>query len=218
VAWKERGYYLVEVDTDGAEERKHRATLRANPRRPFERIYLKTDLLDSPEALYKQAHDLMNRRARDLGPARLDENSRPIVDLHLTGQLNFDRTALSLTHLEEMAKELLNALHPLIRNDTHGADFAPAPGETVNRQTLERNVLDDLFSRDARYAPRSRKWARLALDIKTLTLDGASPEAILDELEARMMRIEQEGDDEPTGEGATTVMVQEGGDGADSIR
>jgi hypothetical protein len=60
----------------------------------------------------------------------------------------------------------------------------------MNRQALERHVLDDLFSRDARFAPRSRKWARLALDIKTLTLDGASPEMILEELEDRMARIE----------------------------
>jgi hypothetical protein len=32
----------------------------------------------------------------------------------------------------------------------------------------------------------------LALDLKALTLDGASPEVILDELEARMARIDLE--------------------------
>jgi hypothetical protein len=58
-------------------------------------------------------------------------------------------------------------------------------------------VLDNLFSSDARFAPRSGKWARLALDIKTLTLDGVGSEMILDELEARMARIEQDLDDEP---------------------
>jgi hypothetical protein len=67
----------------------------------------------------------------------------------------------------------------------------------MNRQTLERYVLADLFSRDTRFAPRSRKWARLALDLKSLTLDGAAPEVILEELEHRMARIEIEPDDEP---------------------
>jgi DNA repair exonuclease SbcCD nuclease subunit len=190
VTWKERGYFLVDIDTERSEGPKHTATLHSNPRRPFERMYLKTDLIESPEALYQQAHAMMSRRARDLGPARLEESNRPIVDFHLQGLLSFDRSALSLTRLEEMATELLNALHPLIRNDTHSADYALDPGETMNRQALERHVLDDLFSLDARFAPCSRKWARLALDIKTLTLDGASPEMILEELEDRMARIE----------------------------
>jgi DNA repair exonuclease SbcCD nuclease subunit len=196
-AWRERGYFLVEVDTDRQEGPKHAATLRANPRRPFERIFLKTDLYETPDALYKQVHELMSRRARDLGPARLQDGNQPVVALHLQGLLNFDRSALSVSHLEAMAKELLNALHPLVHNETHGADYEIAPGVTMNRQTLERYVLADLFSRDARFAPRSRKWARLALDLKSLTLDGAAPEAILEELEHRMARIENEPDDEP---------------------
>ena len=194
VAWKERGYYLVEVNTELSEGPKHRATLLANPRRAFERMYLKTDLIESPEALYQQVRELMTRRARDIGANRLAD-SKPVVDVHLQGLLNFERSALSLAQIEDMARELLNALHPLIRNETHGADYAPTPGQTMNRQALERNVLSDLFSRDARYAPRSRQWARLALDLKTLALDGADPESILDELEGRMARINH--DDEP---------------------
>ncbi len=117
VAWKERGYYLVEVDTERSEGSKHRATLHANPRRPFERMFMKTDLLESPDALYQQVHDMMSRKARDLGPLRLTESTKPVVDFHLQGLLNFDRSALSLTHIEEMATELLNALYPLIRNE-----------------------------------------------------------------------------------------------------
>jgi DNA repair exonuclease SbcCD nuclease subunit len=192
VSWQDRGYYLVDVDTERSEGPKHTTKLIANPRRPFERMFLKTDLVESPDALYQQARELMTRRARDLGPSRLEASNQPIVDFHLHGLLNFDRAALSLAQFEEMATELLNALHPLIRNDCHCADSIIVPGETMNRQTLERKVLADLFSRDARFAPRSRQWARLALDLKALTLDGASPEVILDELEARMARIDLE--------------------------
>lgn len=195
--WQERGYYLVEVDTARGEGVKHTARLVTNPRRPFERIYLKTDLINSPDALYTQARELMTRRARDLGASRLEESTRPIVDLHLQGQLNFDRSALSLNILEEMAKETLNALHPLVRNNTHSADYIGDPGQTMNRRALERYVLEDFFGRDARYAPRSRKWARLALELKTMALDGVNAEIILDELEARMARIEQDIEPEP---------------------
>ncbi len=68
---------------------------------------------------------------------------------------------------------------------------------------MERNVLSDLFGRDARFAPRSRQWARLALDLKTLTLDGASPETILDELEGRMARIDH--DDVPEEQSTSSI-------------
>jgi DNA repair exonuclease SbcCD nuclease subunit len=214
VAWKDRGYFLVEVDTERGEGPKHTATLRVNPRRPFERIYLKTDLIDSPEALYRQAYEMMSRRGRDIRAATLAEGDRPVVDLHLHGLLNFERSALSVTHLEEMATELLNALHPLIRIDCHSADYIGVPGQTMNRQTLERTVLSDLFSRDARYAPRSRKWARLALDLKSMTLEGASPEHILNELEARMALIDQAPDDDPEAEPdlETVLAVEEAGE------
>lgn len=195
--WPDRGYYIVEVDTAREDGEKHVAKLHSNRRRPFERISIKTDLIESPEALYQQAHTLMARRARDLGAARLDDATRPIVTVQLQGLLRFDRSALSMQHLEDMAREQLNALHPLIRNDTRSDELGAVAGETMNRQALERHVLDDLFSRDARFAPRSRKWARLALDLKTMTLEGSSSEAILDELDARMTRIEEAAEDDP---------------------
>lgn len=210
VGWKERGYYLVEVDTSISEGCKHRATLHANPRRPYERMNLKTDLIESPDALYKQAYEMMSRKARDLGASRLEERTQPIIDFRLYGQLNFDRSGLSLKHLEEMSADLLNALHTLVRNDCHSPGIEVSEGVTMNRQELERHVLDNLFSRDARYAPRSRKWARLALEIKSLALDGASPEAILDELEERMARIEQEGDEESAPDDALLHFPQDG--------
>jgi len=189
VSWPERGYFLVEVDAARADGPKHQVTLHKVPRRPFVRLHLKTDLITSPELLYAQVEEMMNRRARDLGPARLEKHARPVVDLHLHGVLAFDRSGLDLSRLEQMAKERLNALHALITNSAHSADYAVEPGMTQNRQTLERNVLADLFRRDARYAGRSRQWARLALDIKALTLDGAGPEAIVDELEERLARM-----------------------------
>lgn len=209
MAWKERGYFLVEIDTERSEGPKHQATLRTVPRRPFERLNLKTDLIDSPETLYRQAHELMSRRASDLRLKNVEDGKRPIVHLHLQGLLNFERSAVSVSILEEMATEVMNALHPIVHNECHGADYVGTPGETMSRPVLERTILDDLFSRDARFAPRSRKWAQLALDIKAMTLDGADPETILDELESRMARIEQEPEDQdPEDEEAVSGKVE----------
>jgi DNA repair exonuclease SbcCD nuclease subunit len=202
-SWPERGYYLVEVDTTRSEGPKHMAKLVATPRRPYVRLHLKADLLASPEALYHQARELMSRRARDLGAARQDVNQMPVVDFHLHGVLQFPRAALEIAKLEEMAKELLHALHPLIYNNTTSVDSPVGASGTVNRAVLEREVLADLFRRDARFADHSRQWARVALDLKNLALDSAAPETILQELEARMDQIAlapPDADDEPADE------------------
>jgi hypothetical protein len=65
----------------------------------------------------------------------------------------------------------------------------------VSRPILERQVLADLFSRDARFRPHSSRWANLALGLKALVLEGAAPEAVVEELESQMAQIEQA--DEP---------------------
>ena len=63
-SWPERGYYLVSVDTDRVRtesEPKHEAQLRANPRRTFHRISMKTDLYVSPDSLYDSCQELLSR-------------------------------------------------------------------------------------------------------------------------------------------------------------
>ena len=189
-AWGDRGYFLVEVDTDRPKP-KHAATLKANKRRLFVRLNLKCDLIDSPDMLYAQAKEIMERRARDHNVARLGEEDRPVVDLHLHGVLRFERAGLELTRLEEMLQETFSGLHCMVRNGTTANDLAVEPGETVNRMALERQVLADLFGRDARFQAQSRQWARVALGIKALALEGAAPEAILEELEGQMDRLDR---------------------------
>lgn len=187
--WRERGYYLVEVDT-ATEGPKHRATLHSNRRRPFVRMSLKTDLIQSPELLYAQARSLMERRARDLGPRRGDAVDRPVVDLYLHGVLPFARSDLAIENLEQALREVFDPLHVSVRNGTRSNDILVEPGQTHNRQSLERQVLADLFRRDPRFAPHSQSWARMALGIKSLVLDGAGAEVILAELTERMAHLE----------------------------
>lgn len=191
--WHERGYFLVEVDT-AAEGVKHRATLRTNRRRPFVRAALKTDLIQAPDALYAQAQSLLERRRRDLGirsgPASgLPDEERPVVELTLYGVLPFAQADLETARLEETARAIFNPLHAIVRNHTTGNTTAVEPGQTMNRTALERQILADLYRRDQRFAPHSQDWARVALSLKSLALEGASAEAILDELSERMAQL-----------------------------
>jgi len=190
--WSERGYYLVEVDT-ARDGHKHVATLHPAKRRPFVRLSLKTDLIETPDALYDQARQLMTRRARDLGVARLGPDERPVVDLQLFGVLQFERAVLELGKLEEMVQEIFDPLHPMIRNHTTSNELPIGAGESISRSQLEREVLADFFHRDGRFSGHSRAWARTALSLKALALDGAAPEAVLDDLETRMAQITPDG-------------------------
>jgi exonuclease SbcD len=211
IAWPERGYYLVEVDTErprAQEESKHTATLHANPRRTFHRLTVKVDLLDTPAALLEHCRELFIRKARDWRLHQLPEQARPVVEVQLQGVLAFERSALDLTALEQLLVEILNPLLPLVKNLTQSADRAIEIREGMSRAELERHVVNSLLQQDGRFRQQSERWADVALLLKNMALSDASAEAIVDELAAQMDRIqtrgELNGESAPTGESQTS--------------
>jgi hypothetical protein len=140
----------------------------------------------------------------------------------LQGVLPFDRSALSIHRIEEMVEQIFEPLHTMVRNQTRSNDLEIETGETINRRQLERRVLADLFGRDARYRAHSGQWAQVAISLKNLAADGATPDAILDELTGQMARIEL--DPGPQSTEATNAkelvaagMESERADDADSV-
>ncbi len=186
-SWPHRGYYLVEVDTtrprDG-EEPAHQATLHANPRRPFLRLELGADHYATPDELYQACQKLITRKQRDWAP-ELARQPRPVVELRLSGVLPFDRSALDASRLEAMLEEAFSPLVCLVKNATQPAEFAVAVDAKLSRRELEQQIVTDLLERDSRFQARSREWAALVLSLKEMTLTGAAPEAILEELDRR---------------------------------
>lgn len=194
VAWEERGYFLVNVDTACPEEadRKHTATLHANPRRTFHRLTMKTDLLQSPAELYDHCREFLQRRARDLGIRQLAPSQRPVVELQLSGVLPFERSTLDLEALEKLVQESFQPLVGLVKNFTRSPELAVEGSELLSRTELERKVLIELLERDVRYRPQSEQWAALTLTMKQLALNGADSNAILTELDHQMRAINKE--------------------------
>lgn len=191
--WRDRGYYLVEVDTDAPRadgDPKHTATLHANPRRPFHRLSLRTDQLASPDALLAHADTFLRRKARDLGADRAEGITQPVVELSLFGNLPFDRSALDLAALKALVDQHFSPLVSLVKNQTKPTEFQIQVDEGMTRPQLERQILADLFLRDERFADHREDWADLAIALKTLALTNASPDAILDEMDARAGQIE----------------------------
>ncbi len=182
-AWPERGYYLVEVDTEA--EPKHRPVLHANSRRPFERLFFKVDAYETPDDLLEACRRFVERRRS------LFKGEAPVVELRLSGVLPFDRSALSIEPFEKTVIELYKPLHCIVRDDTRGAEFAVAIDQHLSRPALERQIIADLLGRDNRYHARSGEWTELVLAIKQLAVSGAPADAILEELTRGEERILQ---------------------------
>jgi DNA repair exonuclease SbcCD nuclease subunit len=185
VAWPERGYYLVDVDT-GASRRsgrpgKHRARLIANPRRLFLRLSFSVDAYASPEAVYAGVEKLIRQEA-----AGATDGSQPVVELVLEGVLAFDRFALDLKRLEGMVEAGLNPLLVRLVNRAVSTEYEVSGDESKSRVELEREVVEDLVERDARYRPAAGAWTDLILDIKRMVLEGTSPQGIIEYLQAQL--------------------------------
>jgi DNA repair exonuclease SbcCD nuclease subunit len=189
VAWSERGYYLVDVDTarrsgeTPPETPAHLPVLQANRRRPFHRLFFKVDLCESPEMLLAQCEDYIRQKARDLN-ARPDlpREEQPVVELRLSGVLPFDRASLVTAPLEALIHERFGPLLCQIKNQTTPAAFSVAVDANLNRRELEAQIIGDLLSRDARFRENQAEWTNLLLEIKRLALTNASPESIVDTL------------------------------------
>ncbi|MCB0112995.1 MAG: exonuclease SbcCD subunit D [Caldilineaceae bacterium] len=195
VAWDDRGYYLVEVDTSRRQngDAAHVATLRANPRRPFYRISVKADLAASPVDLYNHCHSVVKRRAADLGiDAAGDPTNGPVVELRLTGVLPFDRSGLNLEPIKTLVEETFSPLICQVKNATQSADFAVDADQQLDRRHLEEQIVEELLGRDVRFRAQSATWTNLALNLKQLALSGADADTILEELAARM-RVADDG-------------------------
>src|SRR6266566_2291449 len=114
-AWEDRGYYFVEIDTGEPERvvdpnkpaRYHRATHLVSKRRPFVRHELRVDGLNEPDALYARLEDYCRRE----GPEHREGYLRPLVQIHLTGTLNFDAGALDQARMEEMVRDYFQPLY-----------------------------------------------------------------------------------------------------------
>ena len=181
--WSERGYYLVEVDTEA--EPKHSAVLHANPRRPFERLFFKVDALETPSDLEKNCRGYIERQRRQF------RGKEPVVELRLSGVLPFDRGALDLKLLEQIVEEQYQPLLCFVRDDTRASEYEVGADQHLGRRELERQIIAGLLERDNRFRDRSSAWTELTLAIKQLAVSGASADAILEELARGEERVLQ---------------------------
>lgn len=194
--WSPRGYLMVDVDTDRRfDHGKHHLAVQGNPpRRCFRQYSFKTDHVASPDDLMAQVTEFVQRKARNLAAevsaAGGLETMPPVIELHLTGVLPFDRRALDVAAIERVVNAAFQPLVAQVKTLLQSADFAVESGNAVTRTELEQRVLTALFERDVRFASHSTEWMRAALALKQMALTGAPPDAILAELDGHLRAID----------------------------
>ena len=184
VAWEDRGYYYVEIDTGQAEssddpadqQPRHRATHLVSKRRPFVRQELRVDGLSEPDELYTLLEVYCQRE----GPRHREDERRPLVQVQLFGTLAFDASALDISHMEELVRTHFDPLHVRIDNNTNDRDYLPDGGELDGRDRstwheLERHIFEDLVGRDIRYLPSREEWGGVLAQLKEMALEKQDP-------------------------------------------
>lgn len=175
VAWEDRGYYYVEIDTAAPEQRHHAVHL-VSKRRPFVRHELRVDGLNEPNDLYARLEDYCRRE----GPRHRDDELRPLVQVQLFGTLAFDSGALDTGHMEELVRTSFEPLHVRIDDNTNDRDYLPETGDLDGRDRstwheLERHIFEDLVGRDIRYLPAREQWGGVLAQLKEMALEKQDP-------------------------------------------
>lgn len=168
-----RGAFVVEVDESNIITAKH---VRDYRQRPFQQISFDV-------SSYKDAKDITDevllKVSREARKAEIGEPA-PIIEITFRGQLGFPNSQLEMQKIRDGAKEITGALHIRIKNNAVPVEYAVALDldDDMEREKVERRVIEDLIIRDSRYNANSRTIADAVVGAKRLALSDESPEKI----------------------------------------
>jgi DNA repair exonuclease SbcCD nuclease subunit len=160
------GCYHVQVFLDGSEPKHTARHIKSQRRRPFHRILFEVDGCDTPAALYDALRVKLQERQKTIATDEL----APVVEVTLTGVLDFDRAQLDLDYVRDLTSDLLSPLLVRPRNRTRPSDFEIKPEDRMSRRELEQTVFRELALRDGRYRAQAEEWGALMAEVKQMVL------------------------------------------------
>ncbi|MCS7260814.1 MAG: exonuclease SbcCD subunit D [Anaerolineae bacterium] len=178
VAWPERGFYLVEVDT--AAQPIHRARRIQNPRRPFVQVPINVELFQELQELYVSIPAKLGEHIR--GP----DAAQPVVEVVLEGIWPFASERVDVERIRSIVAQQVEPLVVRVTNRTVARGTSDPDGDNLSHAELERRVFQHLFEQDVRYAFHAAQWAQLAIEIKRMVLEESSPQSIVEHLQHYM--------------------------------
>ncbi|RKD95644.1 metallophosphoesterase family protein [Halopiger aswanensis] len=208
------GYYLVDVEPDGSFEAEHRLS----KRRPFYRIDFEVDQYDTPEELEQGFKQKVMDEIPGLQQVQQKDRytnqgqpRNPVIDLHLEGLLNFNRSQLDIERIREIVEQKTDALHVSLKDATESREAISViqdleEGEEeiqnedgqIDRDKLEHAVFQQLAGQDSRYETDVEGVAETLSSVKNSLLAGDSPESVAETVKERRRELfpETGGDNE----------------------
>ena len=168
-----RGVFLVEVDDANNVTAQH---VQDYQQRPFQRLSFDvTPYADT----HQLTRDVLAMVARD---ARVAEDTKPIIEITLRGQLGFPNSLIESKKIREEAQKLTGALHIRLKNVSLPVEYAVAVDmpDDAGREIVERRVIEDLVTRDKRFKARAGDISELIIGAKRLALADEEPDKIAD--------------------------------------
>jgi DNA repair exonuclease SbcCD nuclease subunit len=181
-----RGAYLVETDGPKVSV-EFIAAGEGFFQRPFRRIEHKVSGKEDPEVIRAEILDVLRGVC---AIDNVDELQKPIIELTLRGHLGFKNSLLRLDKLKEQAIEELQPLGLIVNNKTVPKQLAVAMdlARDTPRGEREIRVLEDLIKPDPRFGARASEIAAIIVEAKRMSLEGESPEKILQIIEDRLFQ------------------------------
>jgi len=173
--WHERGFFdvsaeprRVEGETRWVHEVKHLPV----KRRRFERLVLQVSGHKTPDTLAQALEALLAQGS--------DQGDRPVVELRLSGILEFDHALLDVDAFQQRVEAVYQPLICQLKDNTSPSEYEVQYDGQLPREELERSVLQELVARDASRRESADAWAELILSIKRLALAGTDAQAVVD--------------------------------------
>lgn len=166
------GRYVVTVEQAGPHRWQHAAELIPyRRRRPFLRQHLDISGFETVQELEQavQAFAMANLHLA---------GKRALVEIYLRGHLRFAPSALDLNALVAILEQHLQPLRAAVRNGAQPTRPSAELDEDLPRRELEQMILEQCIAADTSYAPWQGQLARLALELKEMSLAGADDQAV----------------------------------------
>jgi len=177
MAWPERGFYLVDVDT--AADPIHRPRRIRNPRRSFLQVRLQVDPFQNMDRLYQAVAGALEKQTGHPPPPQ------PVVEVVLEGVWQFAAERVDVERVRAIVGQQVEPLLVRVTNRTVARGTFETE-ETSSYEELVQRVFQGLFEQDARYQPQAAQWAHLAIDLKRMVLEGSSPQSIVEYVQHQM--------------------------------
>jgi hypothetical protein len=206
----DHGYYIVDVDENGfTSEFNH------SKRRPFFQVKFPVGECNTPEEFKQGFERKLEDRVPELRKKQQlerykagDSVREPVIDLRLTGLLQFSRSQLDIDWVRDLVEERTDALYVNLSDATESKEVANieqdldgsirGEDDQIDRGKLESAVFQKLAGQDSRFRDREEEVAETLSVVKGSVLEDESPESVAETVKKRRRELFPDlgGDDE----------------------